>query len=135
MSKFEITSDQIDAVVAEFYRRVRLDEVLGPIFKRAIGSQADAWRAHEAHIANFWRSAIGLERSFQGNPMMKHLANPDVQPEHFTQWLFLFRATAIELLPTQAAQDLSNHADNIGKSLSMGIVQIRQKRSATPILG
>ena len=125
-----ITSEQIDALVKAFYARIRTDDVLGPIFLNAIGTSDSAWRAHEARIASFWRNATGIDRSFSGNPMLKHLANSDILPEHFHIWLTLFRETANATLPAEAALGISELADRIGKSLAMGLIQFRAPQGA-----
>ena len=124
--------DQIDRLVAAFYARVRKDETLGPIFMRAIGTDDVSWSRHEAHIASFWRNALGLDRGFSGNPMMKHLANGEIQPEHFPIWLGLFRETAHELLSQPEAKTIADLADRIGRSLSMGLTQFRAPPSGPP---
>ena len=130
--KFAITEDQIDALVSAFYARARKDPVLGPVFLNAVGSDDAAWVAHEAKIASFWRNAIGLDRSFNGNPMLKHLANPEITPDQFAGWLSLFRKTAEDTLPEAAAAGIFALADRIGRSLQMGLVQFRQKDGLAP---
>ncbi|WP_235811446.1 group III truncated hemoglobin [Tritonibacter multivorans] len=117
-----------------FYTRVRKDVVLGPVFRRAVGTSDAAWREHEARIASFWRNALGLDRSFSGNPMMTHLNNSDVVPEQFPVWLSLFRETADDILPPQAAQGISELAERIGKSLAMGLMQFRAPEDPPPLL-
>jgi len=132
--KFPITEAQIDALVATFYVRAREHAVLGPIFLDAVGADQAAWTHHEAKIASFWRNAIGIDRSFSGNPMLKHLANKDIVPDHFADWLTLFHEVAQEVLPDEAAAGITALADRIGKSLKMGLVQFRQKDSLPPRL-
>jgi len=132
--KFPITEAQIDALVSTFYARAREHPVLGPVFLNAVGTETEAWTHHEAKIASFWRNAIGLDRSFSGNPMLKHLANKDIVPEQFADWLGLFHEVAHEVLPTEAAVGVTALADRIGQSLKMGLVQFRQKDSLPPRL-
>ena len=132
--KFPITEAQIDTLVATFYARAREHAVLGPVFVGAVGTDEAAWIHHEAKIASFWRNAIGLDRSFSGNPMLKHLANNDIVPDHFVDWLALFREVAKEVLPDEAAAGITALADRIGQSLKMGMVQFRQKDSLPPRL-
>ncbi|KPU83479.1 globin family protein, partial [Marinosulfonomonas sp. PRT-SC04] len=67
--RFPITAEQIDTVMRKFYTKVRLDPVLGPIFNGHIGD----WPEHEAKIAGFWRSAILMEGSYNGNPVRAHI--------------------------------------------------------------
>lgn len=134
MNKFDITSEQIQLVVTEFYSRIRSDQELGPIFNAAIGTSAADWRAHEAKIASFWRNAAGLDRSYSGNPMLVHVKNSKVQPEHFSRWLRIFRDTAEDILPDGAAHGLADLADRIGQSLAMGIGQFRERHGNAPDL-
>ena len=123
--RFEITDEQIDILVSVFYARARDDATLGPIFFNAIGKSNLAWKTHEAHIASFWRNALGLDRSFQGNPMLKHLANHQIEPEHFPIWLEIFNQTAQDVLPQHAADGIAALANRIGQSMSWGLTQFR----------
>lgn len=132
--KFPITEGQIVQLVTAFYARIRTHPELAPIFLRAIGTDRAAWQHHEAHIASFWRNAVGLDRSYSGNPMAKHLAISDIQPEHFPLWLALFRATAQDVLPPPAAASMAALADRIGRSLSWGMAQYRQPTGSAPSL-
>ena len=133
-SRFPITDRQIDDLVRAFYARVRKDGELGPVFLRAVGTSEAAWRAHEARIASFWRNALGMDRSFSGNPMMAHLRNGDVVPEQFPVWLSLFRETADDILPEQAARGISDLAERIGRSLAMGLKQFRTPEDPPALL-
>ena len=55
----------------------RAPDMLGPVFApRDRARSGPEWRAHEAKIAAFWRNAIGIDRSYDGNPMQVHVANP-----------------------------------------------------------
>lgn len=135
VSGTRITSAQIDRLVAVFYARIRTHDVLGPVFMRAVGDDDENWRHHEARIASFWRNASGMDRSFSGNPMRKHLANPEIVPEQFPLWLGLFRQTAEDVLPPAQASEIADLADRIGRSLSMGLVQFRNPESGPPRFG
>lgn len=115
--RFDVTSEQIDRVVATFYAAVRRHEVLGPVFARHVTD----WPVHEARIAAFWRNAILSERSYDGNPMRVHRMAGDVHAEHFEPWLMLFDATLLRTLPRESAQAWSMLAHRIGAGLRMGV--------------
>ena len=52
---------------------------------------------------NFWsRALIGTSR-YSGFPFTVHIPLK-LKPEHFERWLDLFRATAAETLPPEAAR-------------------------------
>src|SRR6186713_1724686 len=84
-----VDADYVDHFVEAFYARVRTDDLLGPIFA---GRIAD-WPAHLARMKAFWRSVLHNSGEFSGNPMVKHLAIPGLEPRHFERWLTLFYAT------------------------------------------
>lgn len=115
--RFDITPDQIDAVVAEFYACVRLHPGLGPVFARHVAD----WPAHEAKIARFWRNAILFERGYDGNPMAIHLAAGDVRAPMFDVWLGLFDSVLRRTLPAQTAAAWSALAHRIGRGMRIGV--------------
>jgi hemoglobin len=115
--RFDITPDQIDAVVAEFYASIRLHPGLGPVFARHVTD----WPAHEAKIARFWRNAILFERGYDGNPLAVHRAAGDVRPAMFDVWLGLFDSVLRRTLPAQTAAAWSDLAHRIGRALRYGM--------------
>ncbi len=115
--RFPISADQIALVVARFYARVRAHPVLGPVF----GEHVHDWTTHEAKIARFWRNAILLERSYDGNPMGAHMNAGNVEGPHFAIWLGLFDEVLQAELPPELAQSWSAMAHRIGRGLRLGI--------------
>ncbi len=65
--RIAVTEAQIDRVVGKFYALVRVDPVLGPVFDVHVTD----WPTHEEKIGRFWRNALLLQRSYDGNPMKK----------------------------------------------------------------
>ncbi len=122
--RFDITAEQIDAQVAEFYACVRLHPGLGPIFARHVSD----WPEHEAKIARFWRNAILFERSYDGNPMQAHLNAGDVPSYMFDSWLGLFDSVLKRTLPPETAAAWSALAHRIGRGLRMGIEDAEARR-------
>jgi hemoglobin len=118
-----VTEAMIVQLVSAFYARVREDELLGPIFNRAIAP--DQWPAHEAKIADFWSSVLLMTGRFKGSPMAAHARWPDIQDEHFEHWLNLFARTAAEVWPAPAAMLVGGRAEMIGQSLRQGMAVIR----------
>ncbi|SHE98273.1 hemoglobin [Litoreibacter ascidiaceicola] len=130
--RFDITPHQIDQVVTKFYAKVRADSVLGPVFAAHVPE--DGWPAHEAKIASFWRNAILYERSYDGNPMQKHMAARDVHGEHFPHWLALFDTVLAAELQPQTALAFSTLAHRIARGLRMGVEDLRAPVGAPPSL-
>jgi hemoglobin len=115
--RFDITAHDIARVVASFYAAIRQHPGLGPVF----AAHVTDWPEHEAKIAAFWRNAILLERSYDGNPMLAHRQAGNVKGPMFPVWLALFDSVLTqELRPNQAAA-WSALAHRIGSSLRMGV--------------
>ena len=118
-----VTEAMIAQLVGAFYARVRKDEVLGPIFNRAIAPEQ--WPAHEAKLCDFWSSVLLMTGRFKGSPMAAHARWPDIRDVHFERWLNLFARTAAEVWPTPAAMLVGGRAEMIGQSLRQGMAVIR----------
>lgn len=99
LARFAITPAQIDTVVTEFYAVMRNHPGLGPVF----ASHVTDWPKHEARFARFWRNAILLERSHDGNPMAVHRAAGNVKGPMFDVWLGLFVSVLRRTLPAETA--------------------------------
>ena len=134
MARFPIKESEVSDVVRIFYSRVRQHETLGPIFYKAIGSDAAAWEAHEAKIEAFWRNALLMDRAYNGNPMVVHAQNPSVHAEHFPIWLGLFQEVLDECLEEDLAAGFSALAHRIGRGLSLGLQTMRQSADEPPSL-
>ena len=128
--RFEITAEQIDAVMKAFYTEIRAHPDLGPVFAAHITD----WPTHEAKIASFWRNAILFERGYDGRPQQVHMQTPQVMPDHFPIWLDLFEKVAHETLPDLPATAWSALARRIGDGMRIGIAQVRSAPGAVPNL-
>lgn len=106
----------IEAVVREFYARVRKDALLGPIFEARIGD----WDSHLERIFVFWSSVALATGRYHGAWMEKHLSLP-IDARHFDRWLDLFEATARALCPPAAADHLVERARRIARNLEPAI--------------
>lgn len=117
LKRFEITGPEIDCVVAEFYREIRKNPSLAPIFAKHVSD----WPSHEAKIASFWKHVILLERAYEGNPLSVHRAAGDIREEMFPVWLELFDAVLQRTLPVATAKSWSALAHRIGRGLRYGL--------------
>lgn len=112
----------IDHLVEAFYAKIREDDLLGPIFAEHIHD----WPPHLARMKAFWRSVLHNSGEFSGNPMLKHLAMPDLEFAHFGRWLDLFYETLRDAECHPAATELvGNRARMIADSLLTAIVMRR----------
>ena len=87
------TEKEIDQLVRSFYEKARKDPSLGPIFEAHVTN----WEEHFIQMTDFWSGNLLGTNRFNGAPMPKHLAVPNLRPELFERWLKLFKQTTQEL--------------------------------------
>jgi hemoglobin len=111
-----IDEAMIERLVRGFYRRVREDALIGPVFAARIGD----WEPHLARMCAFWSSVALMSGRYHGTPMAKHTPLP-IDAAHFDRWLDLFEAVAREICPPEAAAHFVERARRIAASLELGI--------------
>lgn len=128
--RFPITHAEINRVVADFYAAIRVHPGLGPVF----AAHVTDWPEHEEKIARFWRNAILLERTYDGNPMQAHRDAGNVMPGMFSVWLDLFDSVLKRNLAPETAAAWSALAHRIGQGLRYGVTPQPQGDAGVPIL-
>jgi hemoglobin len=118
-----VTEEMIHDLVHGFYGKIRTDPALGPIFNRVI--RDDQWPPHLQKMCDFWSSVMLMSGRFKGAPMPAHIRIPEIRPTHFARWLHLFRQTADELCPPEAAVAFVARAEMIAQNLQLGIAASR----------
>ena len=91
-----ITDESVHALVDIFYRHIRADEKLAPIFDAAIGTTDAEWAPHLERIMKFWSGVMLGTKGYDGKPLQAHKELPAFDPALFSRWLALFANTAIE---------------------------------------
>ncbi|MFO1456742.1 MAG: group III truncated hemoglobin [Steroidobacteraceae bacterium] len=119
-----IDAAMIERLVDEFYRRVRADAVLGPLFESRIVD----WPKHLAQMYRFWGSVLLYTAQYTGSPMARHRALP-IDASHFDHWLELFERTAREVTPPKAAALFAARARRMAQSLALGVEEARSGES------
>ncbi|MAS03141.1 MAG: preprotein translocase subunit TatC [Ahrensia sp.] len=109
----------IRRVVDRFYGLAREDDVIGPIFLRVVPDEH--WQAHLDTIVDFWSSMLLGSGRYDGRPMPKHMAIPELDDAHFMRWLALFRQTVEELCPPATAALFVNRSERVGNSFRINI--------------
>ena len=128
--RLDVTPEEIDRVVADFYAAVRVHPGLGPVF----AAHVTDWPAHEAKIAGFWRNAILYDRSYDGNPLQVHREAGNVRPGMFDTWLALFDSVLARNLQPGPAAAWSALAHRIGRSLRYGLTEEAEGPGGVPKL-
>lgn len=79
-----------------FYTKVKKDEVIGYFFTDVIPF---SWETHIPVMIKFWETVLLGAKTYQGNPMVKHLNINKIEPllqKHFTRWRLLWEETIAE---------------------------------------
>jgi hemoglobin len=118
-----LTEELVRAVVDDFYAKARRDDVIGPVFNRVIPDER--WPEHLSVITDFWSSVLLGTGTYDGRPMPKHVAIPDLADIHFTRWLKLFRETAEKVCPPDVAELFVERSERIGQSFRLNIASRR----------
>lgn len=126
--KCGITEAMTARLVHEFYAKVRRDALLGPVFEGAIHD----WDSHLAKLCDFWSSVTLMSGRYKGRPVPAHVGLPGIGPQMFARWLDLFRETARDECPPEAAALFIASAERIAASLQMSIDFHRGVLAAAP---
>ncbi len=121
--KKDITNRRdIEMLVAEFYERVKADELIGPVFTEVARIN---WEKHLPLMCDFWENAILLTGSYQGNPMDLHTHLHKAMPlllVHFQKWNQLFINTVDDLFKGENALLAKQRALKISEVLQSKIL-------------
>ena len=124
------TQEEIQQLVDDFYGQIRVHEVLGPIFNQHITD----WPTHLNTMVSFWSSLLLKTGSYQGSPMMKHAAIPELSAELFEQWLTLFEKVCAQQKNQKLGETAWNFSQRIARSLWMGYqIQMHPEQAPTDL--
>ena len=113
-----VSEDGIKLLVDGFYAKVRRDPELAPIFLRAIPGD---WGPHLNKMYAFWSSVMLTTGRYKGNPVVKHMAIPNIRPALFERWLALFNETSSELFDEAVSAEFQARAARIAESLQLAL--------------
>jgi hemoglobin len=122
MDKTGLSHAMLTDLVHSFYAKVRADAVLAPIF----ASRITDWQPHLARMVSFWSSVALATGGYHGAPVPAHAHLP-VTWAHFERWLALFRDTAHDVCPPEAAAHVIDRAERIACALHMAVARTNPK--------
>lgn len=127
MRQIDNRSD-INILVNSFYSKVRVDELLGPIFNAHISD--DKWPEHLDKLTDFWETNLFGVAKFKGNPTQKHInvdknLNYSIEQKHFGRWLQIWFETIDELYEGEYADKAKNSARKMTTGQYLAIWQQR----------
>ena len=127
--KKDITSkEDITTLVHTFYKDVREEELLGPIFNSMIKD----WDEHLNILVDFWETNLFFVKKYKGNPLQKHVEvdqfhGNTINELHFGTWLNLWYKTIDHLFEGDTAQLAKNRARNMSTFMNLQIFEQRNK--------
>jgi hemoglobin len=111
--------DQLRPLIDAFYRRVRADDRLGPIFEAHVAD----WDQHSERLTDFWSSLMLTSGRYKGNPFAQHKPfAAQLDAALFERWLELWRITTEEMFPGPVAGQFQHKARRVAESLKAGLV-------------
>ena len=120
------TREDIVRLVDTFYDKVKTDPTIGYIFDQV--AKVD-WSRHLPVMYAFWGSILLGEKSFDGNPMKKHVELGRITPMtevEFSAWKKLFTQTVYELFEGSKADEAVLRAENIARLMLFNIGKDRR---------
>lgn len=122
------TRDDVFLLVDSFYKKIRQDELLGPIFN----NQIKDWDSHLQRLTDFWETNLFATQSFKGNPFFKHQQvdannNYQISAYHFGIWLQYWFETINELFAGYKAELAKHRARKMGTFMNLNLAENKPK--------
>ncbi|HYF30421.1 MAG TPA: group III truncated hemoglobin [Chitinophagaceae bacterium] len=117
------TREDIALLVNTFYDKVKRSEVIGKIFTEVANID---WEHHMPIMYDFWESILFHRGPYNRNPMIVHKnlhGRHPLLPEHFKEWLRLFKETVDELYEGDNATTIKQRAESIATIIQLKISQ------------
>jgi len=118
--------DDVFKLVDTFYKKIRSNELLRPIFETHI----DDWQRHLNRLTDFWETNLFFVHKFKGNHLVKHqivdaTLKHAINQQHFGTWLNLWFETTNELFIGEKAEIAKNRARQMSTFFYINIVKER----------
>jgi hemoglobin len=126
---YDVDRQQVKGFIEAFYKQVRQDALLGPVFSRVVTDEQ--WPEHFETMTDFWMAVAFGGPAFRGNPMIKHARIRDISAAHFERWLAIFEEVAHAYWSEEIADLLLFRAQQIAPALQTGVERAREKSLVT----
>mgnify|MGYP001261431571 CR=1 FL=1 len=123
--------EEIGILVRAFYKKVRKDLFIGPIFNNQISD----WELHQEKLTDFWYTNLHFEKAYKGNPGRIHIEvdqkyDQKVTQEHFGKWLQLWFETVDELSTGILAENAKMRARNMSTGFFLKMFKSRDVKKS-----
>ncbi len=115
--------EDLDKLMARFYERMMVDDVIGYIFTHYAKINLDE---HLPILSDFWETILFERPVYKRGPkaMNVHIDLAKKVPlrnQHFNRWLYLFDTTVDELFAGELALKAKERASSIAKTMQKRI--------------
>ena len=117
-----LTIEDVKLLVDRFYEKIRVDELLGPIFNERIQNR---WTEHLEKMYRFWQTVLLAEHTYFGSPFPPHAQLP-VSHENFLNWMELFVLTVDELFTGEKATEAKWRAEKMAEMFEIKIAHYKK---------
>ena len=114
-----VSEEALDRLTRAFYAAARKDTVIGPVVGGAIAD----WDHHYEVVQNFWSKTLLETTRYSGFPFTVHIPLK-LKSEHFDRWQEIFRATAEEHLPPEAARRAILKVEHMSTCFQAGLTPV-----------
>lgn len=121
-----LTAPILRDVVYAFYDKARHDEVLAPIFNKALGLK---WDSHIERVLQFWLMATRLGTGYQARNFMPAHLRHSFGAAEASRWLALFKETLAERCSPEIGDVLFDIANRMAENILVGLAN--QNRTGT----
>jgi hemoglobin len=119
-----VSLDDIKLMVNNFYSKIRVDDMLGPIFNGVINDQ---WPVHLEKMYKFWQTVLLNDHTYYGSPFPPHAKLP-VSSEHFERWKLLFYKTIDDLFEGEKANEAKWRAEKMAEMFQHKISFLKESK-------
>jgi len=114
-------------LVDTFYKKIRKDAVLGPIFN----DHVEDWSEHLIHLTDFWESSLFFVNKYKDDPLKKHIkvdaaVDHYLTEKHFGIWLNYWIQTLDELFEGDKVRIAKNRARKMGTFIYVKLFEARK---------
>ncbi len=123
MKKDIETRADIEILIRDFYKKVKIDATIGYIFTDIFNVH---WERHLPVMFDFWENVLFFTGGYDGNPLQIHQHINKVVPltaAHFNQWNKLFAQTVDELFEGTKATLAKQRAMSIATVMQVKILK------------
>ena len=112
-----VNEGNVAKMVREFYATLVEDDLVGPYFVRALGTDLknEKWYEHYQILNKFWLMLMNGEPGYFGDPFGPHAFLGELKPETFERWLELFKKLTSKYYTPEIADKFYRKSEILAK--------------------